>query len=109
MRETWTKNDIDRLYKELTKIVSPFSSLKPPFRIFVTSNENIEEYRKKPVITDAIQYSSASATIGFDSVNKQQEVLEDCNDVTGEIIKLSRPYRSFWPGRHDHILFRRES
>lgn len=95
VRETWTKNDIDRLYKELTKIVSPFSSLKPPFKIFVSSNEH-KEYQAKEVVTDAIQYSSANETISFDSVNKKQEILS-LNDVTGQVVKRKVPYRSFGP------------
>ena len=95
VRETWTKNDIDRLYKELTKIVSPFSSLTPPFRIFVHSNEH-EDYQNKQVITDAVDYSSANQTIGFDGVRRKQEVLR-FNETTGQIVKREVPYGSFGP------------
>jgi signal transduction histidine kinase len=95
IRETWTLNDIDRLYKELTKIVSPFSTLKPSFQIFVNANEH-PEYKNKLVVSDAIQYSSATATIGFDPKTKEQEVLR-FNEITGEIGKVRQPYRSFGP------------
>lgn len=95
LRETWSKTDIDRLYKELTKIVSPFSSLKPPFKILVSSNEH-EEYQAKEVISDAILYSSANETISFDSVHEKQEILS-FNDATGLIVKRKVPYLSFGP------------
>lgn len=95
VREVWTKNDIDRLYKELTKIVSPFSSLKPPFNIFITSNEH-EEYENKVVQTDAIEYSSANAEINFDAAAKEQEVLK-FDEITGKIVKTREPYKSFGP------------
>jgi len=39
IREGWTVKDIDRLYKELTKLVSPFYPLKQPFDIYISSNE----------------------------------------------------------------------
>jgi signal transduction histidine kinase len=95
VREVWTKSDIDRLYKELTKIVSPFSNLQPPFKLYLCSNEH-DEYKKKFVRTDAIEYSSAHGEINFDLIKKQQEVLK-FNDVTGEIFKSKEPYRSFGP------------
>ncbi|HXQ35670.1 MAG TPA: sensor histidine kinase [Anaerolineales bacterium] len=95
VREEWTKNDIDRLYKELTKIVSPFSSLSRPFRIFVDSNEH-NDYQNKEVITDAVNYSSANQTIGFDCVRQKQEVLR-FNESTGQIVKREVAYRSFGP------------
>jgi signal transduction histidine kinase len=95
VREIWTKNDIDRLYKELTKVVSPFATLKPPFQIYITSNEH-KEYRKKLVVTDAIAFSSANAAIGFHLPSKEQEVLK-FNEETGEIYKVKQPYKSFGP------------
>jgi signal transduction histidine kinase len=95
VREVWTKNDIERLYKELTKLVSPFASLKPPFKIYITSNEH-KEFQKRFVTTDAIQYSSARATINFNPTTKEQEALK-FNQATGEIYVTKQPYKSFGP------------
>lgn len=95
VREVWTKNDIDRLYKELTKVVSPFATLKPPFRIYITSNEH-KEYKKRVVRTDAIEYSSANAAIDFNVATKEQQVLR-FNEANGEIFKINQPYKSFGP------------
>lgn len=95
VREIWTKNDIDRLYKELTKVVSPFATLNPPFKIFITSNEH-KEYQRRFVVTDAIDFSSANAAIDYNPVTKEQQVLK-FNEDTGEIYKINQPYKSFGP------------
>ncbi len=84
LNEIWTKNDIDRLYKELSKIVSPFYPLNPPFNIFISSNENIKEYNQSKVISDTILYASHQASIKFDYENNLQESLI-FNKETGEI------------------------
>ena len=91
--EVWTKYDIDRLYKELTKVVSPFYPLKPPFNIYVNSNEH-HDFNDKIVITDAIKYSSNEASIGFDLKSNKQETLR-FNEKTGEIYKEEIDFKSF--------------
>ncbi len=74
IREIWTTKDIERLYKELTKIVSPFYPLNPPFDIYISSNE-YKEYSKKLVTVDTIQFSSHNVSINFDETSKTQETL----------------------------------
>lgn len=93
IREIWTENDIDRLYKELTKLVSPFYPLNPPFNIFITSNE-LTSYNKKLVETEAIKYSSHQASIGFSSEDKLQEILL-FDKEKGEIKTDKIPIKSF--------------
>ncbi|MBK6997584.1 MAG: ATP-binding protein [Lewinellaceae bacterium] len=58
--EVWTQKDIERLYKELSKFVSPFYSKDTPFQIFISSEEN-EEFKEKPVESALIQYASHQA------------------------------------------------
>ena len=39
VREFWSKDDISRFYKEANKIVSPYTLLNPPFKIYITARE----------------------------------------------------------------------
>lgn len=96
LNEIWTKSDIDRLYKELTKIVSPFYPLNPPFNIFINSNENPKEYNQAKVISDSILYASHQASIKFDYENNLQESLI-INKNTGEIDIEKIPKPIFGP------------
>jgi signal transduction histidine kinase len=96
LNEIWTKNDIDRLYKELSKIVSPFYPLNPPFNIFISSNENIKDYNQTKVISDTILYASHQASIKFDYDNNLQESLI-FNKETGEINIEKIPVQIFGP------------
>jgi signal transduction histidine kinase len=96
LNEIWTKNDIDRLYKELSKIVSPFYPLNPPFNIFISSNENIKDYNQTKVISDTILYASHQASIKFDYDNNLQESLI-FNKETGEIGVEMLPMQIFGP------------
>ncbi|NDP19924.1 MAG: sensor histidine kinase [Paludibacter sp.] len=74
IREIWTTRDIERLYKELTKIVSPFYPLNPPFDIYISSNE-YDAYTRKLVSVDVIQFSSHNVSISFNAPSMLQETL----------------------------------
>ncbi|MDR2038696.1 MAG: ATP-binding protein [Bacteroidales bacterium] len=94
IREVWTKNDIDRLYKELTKLVSPFYPLNPPFDIYIKSNE-YDTYKQDTIVkVDTTQYASHSANIGFDLNNNIQEELY-FDEINGEIKKRKVQAKSF--------------
>jgi signal transduction histidine kinase len=95
INEPWTKNDIERLYKELTKIVSPFYPLNPPFDIIVNSNE-FPEYNNKKVVADVIKYSSHTAEISFDKDLDLQESLK-FDHQSGKIFTENIPIQSFGP------------
>lgn len=93
--EVWTENDIERLYKELSKLVSPFYPLNPPFDIFINTNE-FKNYQNKPVKPDPIKFFSHKGEITFDIKNGKQEVLKfDKND--GKIYTESVDIKSFGP------------
>ncbi|GHT57590.1 hypothetical protein AGMMS50239_00170 [Bacteroidia bacterium] len=74
IREIWTDKDIDRLYKELTKLVSPFYPLNPPFDIYISSNEYSAYNEETIVKADSIQFASHSANIEF---NKEKQIQEE--------------------------------
>ena len=67
VNEIWSKNDIDRAFKELAKIVSPFHRLKYPFKMFLYSNEHEKYFNHSPIKADAIQYESARFNLDFKS------------------------------------------
>ena len=79
----WTENDIERLYKELSKLVSPFYPVNPPFNISINSNE-YKNFKNKVVKADPIKFYSHRAEINFDLINKKQQTLS-FNSKTGEI------------------------
>lgn len=94
IREIWTESDINRLYKELTKIVSPFYPLNPPFDIYISSNE-YPVYKEETIVkVDTIQYASHSASIRF---NKEKQIQEELyfDEVEGVIKKRAIPLQSF--------------
>lgn len=95
LNEIWTKSDIDRLYRELTKIVSPFYPLNPPFNIYITSNE-FEFYTDKLVESDAVQFASHTAQLTFHSGSNKQEVLK-FNNISGKIYTSLEDYKIFGP------------
>ena len=93
IREIWTENDIERVFKELTKLVSPYYPLNPPFNIFITSNE-FPAFNKKPVEAEAIKYASHQASIDFFPEEKLQEILI-FDKEKGEIKTDKIPIKSF--------------
>jgi anti-sigma regulatory factor (Ser/Thr protein kinase) len=95
IREIWTEKDIDRLYKELTKLISPFYPLNPPFDIYISSNE-YSTYKKEGTIvkTDAIKYSSHHASIAFDEEKQIQKELY-FDEMEGVIKTRDIPKKSF--------------
>ncbi|RZJ86261.1 MAG: hypothetical protein EOO20_18670 [Chryseobacterium sp.] len=95
LNEPWTKSDIERLYKELTKIVSPFYPLKPAFNIYVDSNE-YSDFSKRLVEVDIVKYASHTANISFDIATKEQETLK-FDSIKGEIYTEKIPIQSFGP------------
>lgn len=96
VKEIWTQKDIQKLYRELTKIVSPYFPPRPPFNIYVLSNENVIEFNNKKVVADVVDYASHSASINFDSEKKLQEILV-FNSSTEEIEIQTIPYKNFGP------------
>ncbi|MBO0356217.1 ATP-binding protein [Muricauda ruestringensis] len=75
IEETWTDLDINRLEKELEKIVSPFHPLNPPFQIVINSNE-YDAYKDKPVKAESIKYSSLEFKLEYNVEKEWQETLK---------------------------------
>lgn len=95
--DTWKINDIERLYKELSKLVSPFYPVNPPFDIYLDSNE-YSTYKDKPVKPDSVKYYSHYAEVQFDYEKELQESLH-FNSKSGTIEKKHIPKQNFGPVR----------
>lgn len=93
IRDPWTFKDMDRLYIELTKIVSPFYPLNPPFEIRISSNEHAN-FNQKKVESIALKLASHEASIKFDIEKGIQEVLDFDNDK-GTIFNKEIPIQPF--------------
>lgn len=63
VREFWSKDDISRFYKEANKIVSPYTLLNPPFKIYITAREY--DWVEKPVEPDKIDFATEEAEITY--------------------------------------------
>ena len=90
VREFWSKDDISRFYKEANKIVSPYTLLNPPFKIYITAREY--GWVEKPVEPDKIDFATEEAEITYrDGI---QETLDFDKDK-GCIAKKDGPLRIF--------------
>ena len=90
VREFWSKDDISRFYKEANKIVSPYTLLNPPFKIYITAREY--GWVEKPVEPDKIDFATEEAEITYrDGI---QETLYLDKDK-GCIAKKDGPLRIF--------------
>lgn len=94
LHDIWTEVDLDRAYKELAKIVSPFKELYPPFSIYIYSNE-YEKYNQPFLVKNqAIKYSSNKFEISYSLDEKMQQVIKfDQN----ELKILKEPIKKFGP------------
>lgn len=92
LHDFWTENDMNRVYKEMSKIVSPFNNLYPPFNIFISSNESKTYSTPKLVTNEVIKYASETIEIGFNEQEQTQEVIKSVN---GKLVVNHENVKSF--------------
>ncbi|MES2574069.1 MAG: ATP-binding protein [Bacteroidota bacterium] len=93
--DEWDEDDLDRLYKELSKLVSPFYPVFPPFDIRMKCND-FKNYDDAPVKPEPLKYYSHHAEIGFDKEQNIQESLV-FNKNNGQIEKRNEEIKKFGP------------
>ncbi|HEY0743538.1 MAG TPA: sensor histidine kinase [Chryseosolibacter sp.] len=93
--DTWSAVDLERLYKELSKLVSPFYPLNPPFDIYLSSNE-FKDFENRFVKPDPVKFYSHHAELSHDLKERTQESLR-FNPETGKIVKESIDIQPFGP------------
>lgn len=74
-REVWTLDDIERAYKELSRLVSPFSESKYPFKIHIHAPEYEPYAKPKFVESKEKEFSSHSFQLNFNENTNEQEYL----------------------------------
>ncbi len=82
IHDVWTKDDINRLFKEMSKIVSPLANLNCPFSIYVLAGEFQEYSVPKLVQSTAIKFASEEINLSF---NKELEYQERLKFEHGEL------------------------
>ncbi len=87
--DVWTKNDIIRSIKELSKLISPSNKLKYPFNIVIDAAE-YPDFKEQKVKTAAIELATLKVELGFDTEKNSQEILTVQN---GELKKINVPER----------------
>jgi len=103
INEIWSLYDIQRLYKEVSKIISPFYPINPPFNVYIDSND-FSDFSEKKVEAESIKYASHTAKIGYSLETKKQEVLR-FNEKTGEIYTVGENFKSFGPIKLELYFF----
>jgi signal transduction histidine kinase len=96
VNEQWSLNDFERLEKELSKVVSPFFPIEPPFNIYLSSNEHPEQFSEKLIKAEDVQFASSKFQLRYDLVNQTQDVLH-FNEATGKVIIKKTGAKIFGP------------
>ena len=75
LHDIWTNYDIDRAYKEMSKIVSPFNALYPPFNILLSATQH-EKYQNNTLVkNEAIKYASEKILLDYNIDTKMQQTI----------------------------------
>jgi len=76
VNEIWTEDDINRAFKELSKLVSPNSEIKPanPFKIKIKAP--YKGFEDKEVKVQLIDFATSKVDLKFDKKNNTQEILK---------------------------------
>lgn len=104
LHDIWSLYDIDRLYKELSKIVSPFNELNPPFNIYIRSNQYQKYLLKTKVINNSIKYASYHFSIDFDEVHQ-----EEVKFINGKLEIIKDNIKSFGPLKFSLFYFNKNA
>ncbi|MDD3343927.1 MAG: ATP-binding protein, partial [Sulfurospirillaceae bacterium] len=94
LHDEWSRYDLDRAYKELSKIVSPFNQLYPPFNIYINSNVHINYNGSVLVKNDAFKYATNSFSLKYNLEKGTQEIIK-CID--NELTVVEEPIYNFGP------------
>jgi len=74
INDTWSENDISRLNKELSKLVSPFDKTNN-FSIFINSNE-YDLFKNKKVESITLDFAKYKFCLDYNENDNTQEILQ---------------------------------
>jgi signal transduction histidine kinase len=95
VNEIWTEQDITRVYKELSKLVSPNKKAKHPFNIIIQA-PLYEAYKKIQVKIHLVEFATEKIELAFNVEKDTQEILQ-FNKNKGELTKIEVPKRACGP------------
>jgi signal transduction histidine kinase len=95
--EDWSPSDIERLYKELSRLTSPFYPLNPPFDIYINSNE-YKDYNNRLVKPDPVKFYTYYKELSYDHELRKQEIFK-FDKTSGKIISEWVEEKIFGPVR----------
>ncbi|GHU01778.1 histidine kinase [Spirochaetia bacterium] len=76
IREIWTETDIARVYRELSKLISPYHTVKYPFNITICAPET-KDYSDKTIQSFAFnEVATFKCELNFNESNEKQESLQ---------------------------------
>lgn len=101
----WTKSDLDRAYKELSKLVSPFNQLYPPFNIYISSNDYEYYSESKLVKNEAINFSTIKFQLDYNLTKGTQEIIKFQNN---QLEKININIPSFGPVKFKLFYFNQQ-
>ncbi|MEQ1552995.1 MAG: sensor histidine kinase [Ferruginibacter sp.] len=93
--DSWDEKDLNWLYRELGKLVSPFYKIFPKFDIYLNALD-FENFTNKQVIPEPTRFYSHHAEIGYDLVTNKQETLK-FDKESGSLILEKVEIKSFGP------------
>lgn len=93
IRDHWTKSDVERLIKEIAKLVSPFSNISYPMYVRIVA----PEYGINQIATrnmNDVEYSTLKYTLSYSEAKHTQQVAKFDIEL-GKIIIVDVPMLSF--------------
>ncbi|CAA0180550.1 sensor histidine kinase [Tenacibaculum maritimum] len=90
--EIWTKDDINRAYKELSKLVSPNTDVKKTYPFNITIKAPYEGFENKIVKTQLIDFATKKIQLSYNTDKDTQEILQ-YNKVEKDLSIINVPKR----------------
>jgi signal transduction histidine kinase len=92
LREVWTETDIARIYRELSKLISPYYKPKYPFNITIVAPET-NDFKQKQIESFAFnEMATYKCELSFKKPTKEQEILH-FDKTSGDLKKIFAPER----------------
>ena len=76
VNEVWSKDDINRAYKELSKLVSPNSEVQPQYPFNIKIKAPYEGFEDRKVKLQLIDFATKKIDLSYNKLNNTQEILQ---------------------------------
>jgi signal transduction histidine kinase len=108
LRDFWTESDINRAFKELSKLISPVEKQQTcPFNIRIMAND-YEKFKDIYIKNETINHATLTCSLSYDIINNTQETLQ-YNETSNVLEKVSVPIEPMGPIEFTAYYFDREA